>query len=393
MTKTEDRALMASPAPTDGGLDFVQTGPGTIGGRYMRRFWHPVLRAEELAPGRAKPIRIMSEDFTLYRGETGTPHVVAFRCAHRGTQLSTGWVEGDEIRCFYHGWKYDASGQCIEQPAEPEPFCQRVRVRSYPTEEYLGLIFVYFGEGDPPPLPHYPEFERDDVVRLVENYVARPCNFFNVLEKHVDYSRTEFVHRRSGLGIPRVSAEESEWGITIYGRRPGGELRINQFGMPNVMHNLKPRGSEEEAGWRDDVSWRVPIDDTHHSCFNLKLVHLTGEAADRFRERRAQWHAQAAHNEPELAEAILAGQLRVEDLKSRKDITITAVQDHVYQVGQGAIPDRAADHLGTADVGVVLLRSIWQRELQALAEGRPLKHWVRTEQVMATSTEFPVVTG
>lgn len=59
----------------------VYTGPGTLAGRYLRMFWQPVYRAEDLAPGRAMPIRIMSEDFTLYRGEGGIPHVVAFRLA------------------------------------------------------------------------------------------------------------------------------------------------------------------------------------------------------------------------------------------------------------------------------------------------------------------------
>src|SRR5207253_760756 len=104
-------------------LDVAHVGPNTLAGRYLRRFWHPVYLARDLPPGRAKPVRIMGEDFTLYRGEGGTAHAVAFRCAHRGTQLSTGWVEGDEIRCFYHGWKYGPDGQCAEQPAEPEPFC------------------------------------------------------------------------------------------------------------------------------------------------------------------------------------------------------------------------------------------------------------------------------
>ena len=117
---------MANPDYTD----FVHTGPGTLAGRYLRRFWHPVSRAEDLAVGRAVPIRVMSEDFTLYRGESGAPHVVAFRCAHRGTQLSTGWVEGDCLRCLYHGWKYDASGQCVEQPGEDEGFAAKVRIRS-----------------------------------------------------------------------------------------------------------------------------------------------------------------------------------------------------------------------------------------------------------------------
>ena len=95
--------------------DLVSTEPGSLAGRYMRRFWHPVHRADDLMPGQAKPIQIMSERFTLYRGEGGAPHVVGFRCAHRGTQLSAGWVEGDCIRCMYHGWLYDSTGQCVEQ--------------------------------------------------------------------------------------------------------------------------------------------------------------------------------------------------------------------------------------------------------------------------------------
>src|SRR5581483_409 len=135
--------------------DFYHTGPGTPAGAWFRTFWHPIYRSTDLPAGRARPVRLMSEDFTLYRGESGEPHLVAFRCAHRGTQLSTGWVEGDELRCFYHGWKYDGAGQCTEQPAEPEPFCSRIRIRSYPVQEYLGLIFAYLGEGEAPAMPRF----------------------------------------------------------------------------------------------------------------------------------------------------------------------------------------------------------------------------------------------
>ena len=112
----------------------------------MRMFWHPIYVAENLKSGWAKPIRILGEDFTLYRGESGTPHLVGFRCAHRDAQLSVGWVEEDCIRCRFHGWKYDSSGQCIEQPAEKKPFAQNVRIASHPAKEYLGLIFAYLGE-------------------------------------------------------------------------------------------------------------------------------------------------------------------------------------------------------------------------------------------------------
>ena len=115
--------------------DLIRTAPGTLAGRYMRMFWQPIYRAEDLPAGKAKPIRIMSEDFTLYRGGGGSPHVVGFRCAHRGTQLSAGWVEGDCIRCMYHGWLYDSTGQCLEQPAEDKSFAKKIRIRSYPTRD------------------------------------------------------------------------------------------------------------------------------------------------------------------------------------------------------------------------------------------------------------------
>ena len=69
--------------------DFAHTGPGTLAGRWMRMFWQPVYRLEDLPPGYAKPIRILGEDFTLYRGEGGAPHAVAFRCAHRASASSS----------------------------------------------------------------------------------------------------------------------------------------------------------------------------------------------------------------------------------------------------------------------------------------------------------------
>src|SRR5436190_5980803 len=128
MAAIDERTTITGDEPAAIRFDFARTGPGTLAGQYLRTFWQPVAVANQLPAGRAKPIRIIHEDYTLYRGETGQAHLVAFRCAHRGTQLSTGWVEGDELRCFYHGWKYDGSGQCTEQPAEPEPFCQRIRI-------------------------------------------------------------------------------------------------------------------------------------------------------------------------------------------------------------------------------------------------------------------------
>lgn len=389
----------------DDWTDFAHAGPDALAGRYLRRFWQPVYRGDDLPTARAVPIRVMGEDLTLYRGTApsslageggdggsagggGKAHVLAFRCAHRGTQLSTGWVEGDDLRCFYHGWKYDSSGQCIEQPAEPLPFCDGVRIRSCPTEEYLGLIFAYLGEGEPPPLPRYPELEGEGVLDVGEP-VVWPCNYYNRIENSADEVHLAFVHRESGftesglVDIPQIWAEETEFGFTKYGRRADGTVRVSHFHMPNANY-IKGSPNDQETGWVEHLSWRVPVDDEHCKSYVMSLTHVSGEAADRYRERRRARLERAAGAKPaELGEAVLGGRLRIEDIEERT--FIVNVQDYVAQVGQGAIADRTNERLGRSDAVLILLRKIWARELRALAEGRPLKRWQRARSLQATA--------
>src|SRR5207253_3049945 len=112
--------------------DIMRTGPGTLSGRCMRAVWQPVYHSVDITPGQAKPLRIMGEGFTIYRGVSGTPHLVARSCPHRGMQLSAGFVEGDAIRCFYHGWKFRDDGRCVEQPAEENRFAHNICLKTYP---------------------------------------------------------------------------------------------------------------------------------------------------------------------------------------------------------------------------------------------------------------------
>ena len=95
-------------------IDLATTRAGTPGGAFLRQFWIAVHDGDELPVGRAKPIRIMGENYAIYRGQSGEAQVIAYRCPHRGAQMHLGWVEGDEIRCVYHGWKFARSGQCTE---------------------------------------------------------------------------------------------------------------------------------------------------------------------------------------------------------------------------------------------------------------------------------------
>jgi 5,5'-dehydrodivanillate O-demethylase len=370
-------------------FDFVHTGPGTLAGRYLRSFWQPVFRADDLPVGRAFPLRIMSEDFTIYRGETGTPHVVGPRCAHRRTQLSVGWVEGDCIRCFYHGWKYDGGGQCIEQPAESEGFAKNVRIASYPTREYLGLIFAYLGEGETPEFPRYAELESEGILE-VEAFL-RACNYFSDLDNACDPLHVTYVHQGSRINVNRnidvrnIGAEESEFGVTIKVRRAEiSGLRLNLFGMPNIALLRLPPTDAMETSWREFISWRVPQDDYHYMSFNLNRVHISGDAAQQYSKKRAEQLAGAPKSTMDLAELVLSGKATIDELRSKVP-DIVRLQDDVVLTAQGAIPDRQNEYLGRSDVGIVILRRIWRRELDAFAQGKPLKRWHKPATLLATN--------
>lgn len=358
--------------------DFVHTGPGTVAGRYMRLFWQPVYYSEQLRPGRAVPIRVMGEDFTLYRSQTGTAHLVGFRCPHRGTQLSTGWVEGDAIRCFYHGWKFDGSGQCIQQPAERESFARKVSIPSYPTQEYLGMIFAYLGEGEPPEMPRYREFEEfDGVLEISDHAWIRKCNFFNNVENNCDSLHLGFVHRvQEGsfdgtIELPTISYSEAEWGILEQSEMPG-RWSQSYIVMPNVhyLYTLP----YDIGGKAPTLLWWVPIDDESFQQYGVSLINVRGEEAERYRQRTKERRAKRDLSGVDVAEAVLAGRLDREDVDPQR-VFMVEVQDHIAQVGQGRIADRSNERLGASDVGVILLRKIWTRELNALAAGLPCKKW------------------
>ena len=361
--------------PTVDYMDCFPTGPGTIAGNYLRKFWHPVQRAEELKPGWAKPIRIMSEDFTLYRGESGRPQVVEFRCPHRQSQLSVGWVEGDALRCRFHGWKFDGSGQCIEQPAEKESFTDKVRIRSYATEEYLGMIFVYFGAGAPPPLPRFPDFEKDGL--WVETYI-RPCNFLNNIENdpvHIPFTHkeSEFFLRRP-REIPAVAQEETEWGLMLTTTTSTGRVQYLHYGMPNIL------GFKESD--RDHLAWRVPIDDESHASYQLDIQHVQdGIEGEAVKKRHAARTGKLGRSPNELGAAVLHGEIRIQDLEGDDKANIVWIQDYAVQVGQGPYELRKKENLGRSDTPLILQRKIWIRELQALADGAPLTQWNRSERI------------
>jgi len=370
--------------------DLERVGPGTPSGRYLRSFWHPVLRAQDLRAGQAKPLEVLSDKFTIYRGQNGTPYIVAFRCAHRGAQLSLGWVEGDAIRCRYHGWKYDGCGQCLEQPDEDAAFAQKVRLRSYPVREYLGLIFAYFGDNEPPPFRTYADFGVPGVI-VTDPTELVPCNFWNRLDN--DAAHVAWVHRATALrkGRPdfmtlrRESVEETPYGFVSTRQTVGGSDDLRDIGhaahffMPNVYQfavRTRARGFEHRQLWDAKITWTVPINDEAFAAFDVTHTALVGEEGRAYGASRLQNFEAEAEDRWDLAEKILAGEMSIEELPDDLSAyTSFAIEDYVTQVGQGPVSERGPERLGRTDAKPILLRRLWLREVSALVDGRPLTNW------------------
>ncbi|HEU0217828.1 MAG TPA: Rieske 2Fe-2S domain-containing protein [Stellaceae bacterium] len=381
MSVAEDWTLRQHAPRVD--IDLAHTGPDTPGGKFMRRFWIPVYRAEDLPKGQAKPIRVMSEDFALYRGESGVAQVIDYRCPHRGAQMHLGWVEGDDIRCVYHGWKFACSGQCIEMPAEEPGFVRKVQIGTYPTREYMGLIFAYFGEGAPPAFPPYPMPLAEGIV---ENQVPPvvPCNYLQCFENSMDEVHVAFVHKIGGshsgiYDLPEIVAEETGWGMIRYGRRgKAGALgeRISLHYMPNCTRVIVPpmAGLEGAGGWRELYLAFTPIDDETNMWFITNLVGVTGEQVAPYQAARQKYleRQKAAGSALDLAQQVMDGRVRFADIDHPDRVR---VQDFAVQAGQGRIADRSNERLGKSDTAIILWRRIMEREFRAIEEGRPLKQW------------------
>jgi 5,5'-dehydrodivanillate O-demethylase len=382
------------PSRTDQLTLLAQCGPGTPMGQLLRTFWQPVALSESVARGTARPLRVLGEDLTLYRGESGKVFLVGGRCAHRCTVLHTGWVKDDQIRCMYHGWRYDGSGLCTEIPAEKKPRTIPIRIEGYPLHEYCGLVFAYLG---PAPTPEF-DLPRKEFLEAPGRFLfARQqiwdCNWFQQVENSLDAVHVSFVHvwgmmSRFGeeitTAIPDLSYTETNAGIRQRAMRSRTNVRISDWTFPNNNHIVAP-GPKKTDPWVDNCVWAVPIDDTHTMRFTVTAVPSTdSELTSRLAQDRNPDYEPTEHID------LLFGQHRLPETGSAQ---VIASQDYVAVRGQGAIVDRASEHLSQSDAGIALLRRIFWRELGLIQEGRPTKAWSRLDEAPVMSKPGESATG
>jgi 5,5'-dehydrodivanillate O-demethylase len=374
--------------------DFEHTGPELPAGKLLRRYWHPVFVSDELKPSHPVPIKVLSEELTLYRGEDGVARITEGRCPHRGLLLAVGQVEGNCLRCRYHGWKFDSSGQCIDQPFERKSFASRVQIESYPVEEYFGFIWLYLGPPPVPPLPRWPELEQFGHFHIVE---LRKWNYFHDLENTVDDVHQMWVHKEglyqdAGVAgeIPSVEAMETEYGLLQYTTFANGFVRKLALIMPNMLYFTS--GAGILRGFKSFL-WNVPVDDVSHKMFFLFVAaHLSPEAGQNVAQgvrSGMQYLASGLPPVEAVIQSVITGKQRWEDLEPRPDLVL--IEDGIILVGQGIIPDRSKNRLGSSDAAIIMLRKIYAREMAAISEGRRPKAFASPEN--ETLSQIDAFTG
>jgi phenylpropionate dioxygenase-like ring-hydroxylating dioxygenase large terminal subunit len=399
----------------------TRVGSGTPMGDLLRQYWIPALFTSELADRDGNPmrVRLLGEDLIAFRDTQGKVGLLANNCPHRGASLFFGRNEACGLRCVYHGWKFDVSGQCVDMPNEPPEsnFKDRVRAVAYPCLERNGVIWTYMGPQaeNPPPLP---ELEWN---LLPESHVylskrVADSNWVQTLEGEIDSSHSGFLHtvldeEANYLGVqgavgdrltgntargmyykmkdrhPHFEVVDTEYGVLIGARRAAEEdsfyWRITQFLLP--FHTVIPPYGPDPAF--SGHAW-LPIDD-HHTlalCFTYHPVRpLTDDELHRLKYGGGRLGHQGLHPTvdsflpptPEPWSQYRSAYNQANDYQIDWDAQRTTrysglpgvwPQDSACQESMGPIYDRTSEHLGTSDSGIIRARRRLINAARALRE-------------------------
>jgi phenylpropionate dioxygenase-like ring-hydroxylating dioxygenase large terminal subunit len=211
---------------------------------HFNNLWTPVLSSSELGRRRPIGIQLAGDHLVLFRDEQGRPAALLDRCPHRGVALSLGTVESGRIRCPFHGWEFDHSGENCHVPWNPEAHRDRLCSTAFPTRELGGQVWVHTGQ------VARSEPETDEVflsprVRVSAFTLPVEAHWTRVMENMLDWPHLPFVHQTT-IGRPMVkSAMTSRMDIQLDDRPYGFTTRIKidgadqpgrlDYRFPNAM--------------------------------------------------------------------------------------------------------------------------------------------------------------
>lgn len=383
--------------------DLPRTARGTRGGEMLRRYWHPVCLSVNLKDI-PLAVRMLSEDLVAFRDGRGRPGLLGIRCPHRLASLEYGQVREDGLMCSYHGWKYDAKGRCIEQPLEPcdSELKNNIRHLWYPVEEWGGVVWTYMGpeKENPPPLPKIDVLARTDGEVRVADGDVRNYNYLNWMENFADMGHAVILHALEVRDIPDELKPYNDYSIKKWAPLPLEHVETD-YGMKTV--SVLDTGDPETKfvnTWSIamPIHWRFSgirsgfppdftderqegggmiriIDDTHFELFRYNLI------------RKGNFKGVWIFGLPQG----LQGTVEKKPYDKRRYSGwegIPALEDLVLQESQGAIPERRLEHLASSDRGVLMMRRIWHKAMDDVANGKAPKGVARQANGMLEVDTF-----
>ena len=393
----------------------TRTGPGSVMGDLIRRYWIPALLTEELPQPDCAPVRVklLSERLIAFRDSGGKLGLIDEFCAHRGVSLWFGRNEECGLRCAYHGWKYDVSGQCVDIPSEPEEsgFRRKIRLRSYPLAERGGVLWAYMGPPESkPPLPEY-EFATVPQEQTFISKRFQECNYLQAMEGGIDSSHVSFLHRgalnkdplfKGAKGNqynlddfqPKFEVVESAGGLLIGARRKAEDgnfyWRITQWLMP-FFTAIPPRGDHPMHG-----HFWVPIDDETCWAWSYDYHPVRALSAS---ELQAMKDGHGVHVKyiPGTYRPLqnkdndyLIDRQAQKEGRSFSGVDGFSMQDASVQESMGPIQDRTRENLVTTDNGIIMARHLLMRAAKALQKGiEPPGRDPVTQRVRSASLVLP----
>ena len=366
-----------------------RVGPGTLMGNLFREYWLPALQSGELPDPDCPPVRIklLGEELIAFRDTTGAVGLVDNNCPHRRASLFFGRNEESGIRCVYHGWKFDVSGNCVDMPSEPAEsnFKDKVKIKSYRCHERNGVIWAYMGpRAVPPPLP---ELEGNMYPNHYISVLYRKNNWMQGIEGEIDTLHAAFLH--AGHARPenlppgsfpyymsksragKFSVRETDCGTSYGMYRPAeadsyywrtGHLLFPCFAMPPVP----------TLGVESRFLAYVPMDDENTLEWSIGPGANEGLGAG-FMVGREYLNNGTGWYDRYVIEQTLENDFQIDrdaqrTMKSWSGIAGVRQQDMAMTEGMGPILDRTNEHLGTTDQMIIRTRRRLLAAARALAE-------------------------
>ncbi|AOR81231.1 aromatic ring-hydroxylating dioxygenase subunit alpha [Novosphingobium resinovorum] len=379
-----------------------RVGPATAAGKLMRMYWQPAALVDELdGPRPIMAVKLLGENLVLFKSEDGQYGLMDRDCPHRGADLAFGRLERGGLRCAFHGWLFDASGQCLETPAEPigSSLCKNIKQRAYPVMKKGGILWAYLGEGEPPAFPDIDCFAAPEAYTFAFKGLME-CNWLQALEIGIDPAHSSFLHRffqdedaSTAYGKQfRGTSADSEIPITKIMRecdRPIINVELTEYGLRlialreidserthvRVTNQLFPQAFVIPMSTEMMITqWHVPIDDENCYWYGIFTSYTTPVNKEKMREQRLE-----LYELPEYRSRKDKSNDYGFDPHEQATDTYTGmgadinVHDQWAVESMGAIQNRTREHLGQTDKAIIQYRKLLRQEIEKVASGgKPL---------------------